>query len=69
MHSAGSMPYLTACRFQSAEQLAESREETIEYFAAQYRKMLEENLGDHIAQFDKYMKPGQRGTTGSALQK
>jgi hypothetical protein len=51
--------FITACRFQSAEQLSEAREETIEYFTAQYRKMLEENLDDHIAQFDKYMKPGQ----------
>jgi len=51
--------FIAACRFQSAEQLAEAREETVEYFAAQYRKMLEENLDDHIAQFDKYMKPGQ----------
>jgi hypothetical protein len=31
--------------------------ETFEYFVAEYAKMLEENLDDCIANFDKYMKP------------
>ena len=31
----------------------------VEYFVAQYRKMVEENLDDYIEHFDKYMKPTQ----------
>ncbi len=48
--------WISACGFQSSEEMSGAREETMEYFAAEYRKMLEENLDDYIANFDKYMK-------------
>ena len=47
--------WVTACGFQSAEQMVTAREETITYFVEQYRLMLEENLDDYIANFSNYM--------------
>ena len=38
------------------EELLKAKEENIEYFVTQYRNMLEENMDDYIANFDKYMK-------------
>lgn len=48
--------WTSACGFQSSEEMSGAREETLDYFAAEYRKMLEENLDDYIAHFDRYMK-------------
>jgi hypothetical protein len=45
----------SACGFENAEQMASAREETIDYYVTQYRKMLEENLDDYIEYFNKYM--------------
>jgi hypothetical protein len=39
----------------SSDELANARDEAIEYFLEQYRKMLTENLDAYIANFDKYM--------------
>ena len=46
---------MSACRVQTSGQMREAREETIEYFTTEYRKMLEENLDDYIQNFDRYM--------------
>ncbi len=40
--------------WQTAEQMKEAREETIEFFMDQYRKMLESNMDDYIRNFDRY---------------
>lgn len=48
--------WLTACGFDSAEEMKNDKEATIEYFIAEYEKMLRENLDDYIDHFDKYMK-------------
>ena len=45
-----------ACGWESGQQMADSRTETIEYFVNQYRKMPEENIDDYIHKFDAYMK-------------
>jgi len=42
---------------ENAQDMAASKQETLEYFVNEYRKMLEENLDDYIEHFDKYMKP------------
>ena len=39
----------------SSEEMAAAKNETMEYFSTQYRKALEENLDDYIANFDQYM--------------
>lgn len=48
--------WVTACTADSGEDLQDHRAETIEYFVAQYRKMLEENLDYYIANFAKFMR-------------
>jgi len=50
--------WVSASGTESGEELAEVKEEAIEYFVSEYRKMLEENLGEYIEHFDKYMGPG-----------
>jgi len=47
--------WLTACSWQNSAELTESREQSIDYFLAEYRKMLEANFDDYIANFDTYM--------------
>lgn len=49
--------WISACGFNSAEEMQNAREETIAYFVAEYEKMLVENLDDYIEHFDSYMKP------------
>jgi hypothetical protein len=48
--------WISACGFEEGPQMASKRQEMIDYFAADYRRMLEENLDDYIANFDQYMK-------------
>ncbi|WP_180063215.1 MULTISPECIES: DUF3144 domain-containing protein [unclassified Acinetobacter] len=47
--------WISACGWETAEQLANAKQETIEYFLAEYRKMLEENLDEYIENFKEYM--------------
>lgn len=47
--------WISACGFDSGEQMLAEREATIQYFVEQYRLMLEENLDDYIENFSSYM--------------
>lgn len=47
--------WISACRADSGDDLAEGREEIIEYFVEQYREMLSENLDDYAKNFANYM--------------
>lgn len=47
--------WISACDFRAAEDMSREKERTIEYFVAEYRAMLEENLDDYIRNFDSYM--------------
>ena len=47
--------WLTANRFNDGAEMARSRQENIDYFLDEYRKMLEENMDDYIVNFDSYM--------------
>ena len=38
----------------NVETLKEARARVLEHFTAEFRKMLEDNLDDHIAHFDQY---------------
>lgn len=49
--------WVSACGFDSEQDMSAARAETVEYFVEQYRKMLEENLDDYTENFGKYMKP------------
>jgi hypothetical protein len=35
--------------------MSEAKEETIDYFMTEYRRMLEANIDDYIKNFDLYM--------------
>jgi len=48
--------WVTACGCKTGEEMAAARADTIDYFMAEYRKMLEENLNDYISHFDNYMQ-------------
>ena len=46
----------------TGDDLRKGRDASIDYFVAQYRTMLEENLEAYIANFDRYMNPAQNGS-------
>lgn len=48
---------VSACGFDSAEQMKEEKGEVVDYFVAQYKAMLEENFDDYADHFGKYMRP------------
>ncbi len=47
--------WLSACGFYNAQEMKDAREETVNYFVNEYKKMLEENLDDYIKNYDEYM--------------
>ncbi|MBY6213290.1 DUF3144 domain-containing protein [Microbulbifer agarilyticus] len=47
--------WVSAVGWNSGEEMKASKEETLEYFVNEYRKMLEENLDDYIDNFSEYM--------------
>ena len=49
--------WISACGFETGADMEAKKQETLNYFVAEYTKMLEENLDDYIANFDRYMKP------------
>lgn len=49
--------WMSARSFKSGEEMATAREELLKYFCEQYRMMLEDNLDDHIQNFERYMAP------------
>ncbi|WP_438970286.1 DUF3144 domain-containing protein [Methylophaga sp.] len=51
--------WLSACGFDSAEEMSEHKQEVIDYFMAEYRKMLEENINDYIENYEPYMTPAK----------
>lgn len=51
--------WVGACGFDDSEAMAAAREEMLEYFSGQFRKMLEDNIDDYIENYDAYI--GSRG--------
>lgn len=49
--------WMSARSFKSGSEMAAAREELLKYFCEQYRMMLEDNLDDHIQNFERYMAP------------
>jgi len=47
--------WVSANGFDSAQEMTDARDEIIEFFSSQYRSMLEENVDNYIANFDKFM--------------
>lgn len=50
--------WVSARGWMNKQEMSEAKEETIEYFMAEYRRMLEANIDDYIANFDRYMQSG-----------
>ena len=48
--------WLSATGFTNPEEMKSKRDESIDFFVEQYRKMLVENIDDYIEHFDSYMK-------------
>ena len=51
--------YVSTFGFNDSEEMNQEKEETIEYFVSEYRKMLEENLEDYIENFETYMRSSE----------
>ncbi|MEC5387674.1 DUF3144 domain-containing protein [Uliginosibacterium sp. H3] len=49
--------WVSATDFESGAAMKEKRQETIDLLVNQYRSMLEQNLDDHINNFDRLMTP------------
>jgi len=49
--------WISASHRESPVELKRAYGETIEYFVAQYRKMLVKNLDDFVANFGEYIQP------------
>lgn len=47
--------WLSASGFAGSDDMKSKRDESIDFFVEQYRKMLVENIDDYIANYDKYM--------------
>lgn len=48
--------FITARGHDSSDAMQAKRDEDIEYFVGEYRKMLVDNIDDYIENFDDYMK-------------
>lgn len=44
--------WIAASAFDSAETMAEGKDEALEYFVKEYKQMLEQHLDEHIKKFD-----------------
>ncbi|RYZ12049.1 MAG: DUF3144 domain-containing protein [Comamonadaceae bacterium] len=49
--------WVSALDFRSGAEMAARREDILAYFTEQYRRMLEDNLDDYIANFERHMAP------------
>jgi hypothetical protein len=47
--------FVAASSMASSAALEAGKAETLDYFTGEFRKMLEDNLDDHIKNFDKYI--------------
>jgi len=55
--------FVIAAEAPNAEALKEAKERALEHFTAEFRRMLEHNLDDHIAHYDEYFKRKNGGAT------
>lgn len=49
--------WISACGFNSSEEMENAKKETIKYFVSEYEKMLTENLDNYIENFESFMQP------------
>ena len=46
--------FMVYANAENIEEMKQEKKVALDYFAGQYKKMLEENLDDHIENFEKY---------------
>ena len=51
--------FVIGARSTSAADMQAARGEALDYFADQFRRMLEDNVDDYIANFDSYTRGGE----------
>jgi hypothetical protein len=49
--------FVAAVSFPTQADLESKKQEIVEYYATQYRAMLEEHIGDYISNFSSYIRP------------
>gem|GEM_PF-288107 len=54
--------YVSATGWDSKQEMIDAKEETLEYFVSEYKKMLEENIDDYIENFETYMGKSESET-------
>ena len=47
--------WVSARGWTNKQELTDAKEQTIEYFMTEYKRMLEANIDDYIKNFDRYM--------------
>ena len=47
--------WVSACGFKTADEMSSGKDETVDYFVSEYKKMLVENIEDYVNNFEKYM--------------
>lgn len=52
--------WFSASGWKTGQDMADAKAETLEFFVNEYRKMLELNLDDYIANFDKYIEASRK---------
>ena len=48
--------WISATGYQSQDQMRQAKQEMLDYFVTEYKKMLDENLDDYIDNFNEYME-------------
>ena len=48
--------WISAIGYQSQDQMRQAKQEMLDYFVTEYKKMLDENLDDYIDNFNEYME-------------
>ena len=51
--------WVSACGWSHGDAMRKAKQETIDYYLGEYRRMLETNLDDYIANFETLMGRGQ----------
>ena len=49
--------FVAAVSFRTQDELAAQKQEIVDYYAQQYRAMLEEHVSDYIGNFSSYIRP------------
>lgn len=52
--------WFTAAGWTNGKDMADARDETVEFFVSEFRRMLELNMDDYIQNFDNYVQASEQ---------